>query len=180
MITLKQFFETVDYRITEGGDYQWKCFGDHAYYLSSWDGNPVDGCSANIVFDTKTQEVYSVEVCDYDLDRAYRLINPDYRFGYDDEASGNEYANQAWDDVEFTDLETDEDWLEKAHAILNGLKYDTRVQVPIDLDDGEVYTLMKIAHERDITLNSLVEEMLQQYIDQHRDRSPKKKKKRKD
>ncbi len=37
---------------------------------------------------------------------------------------------------------------------------DNRVDVPIELTDEQWYSLMKIAHERDITLNQLVEEIL--------------------
>jgi hypothetical protein len=37
---------------------------------------------------------------------------------------------------------------------------DNRVDVPIELTDKDWYTLMKIAHERDVTLNQLVEQIL--------------------
>jgi predicted DNA-binding ribbon-helix-helix protein len=37
---------------------------------------------------------------------------------------------------------------------------DNRVDVPIELTDEQWYSLMKMAHERDITLNQLVEEIL--------------------
>jgi predicted DNA-binding ribbon-helix-helix protein len=37
---------------------------------------------------------------------------------------------------------------------------DSRVDVPIELTDEQWYSLMKIAHERDITLNQLVEQIL--------------------
>ena len=80
MITLKEFMEVVDYRITEGSDYTWQCFGEEAkpYTLSAWNGNQ-DGWSFNITFDTRTQEVYMVESCDYKHQRAYRLINLDWQ-----------------------------------------------------------------------------------------------------
>jgi predicted DNA-binding ribbon-helix-helix protein len=37
---------------------------------------------------------------------------------------------------------------------------DNRVDVPIELTDQEWYTLMRRAHDRDITLNQLVQEIL--------------------
>ena len=37
---------------------------------------------------------------------------------------------------------------------------DNRADVPIELTDEQWYGLMKMAHERDITLNQLVEEIL--------------------
>ena len=43
-----------------------------------------------------------------------------------------------------------------------------KVDVDLDLDREEIYQLMCMAHERDITLNQLVEELLQQFIDKHK------------
>ncbi len=174
MITLKEFMEVVDYRVTEGSDYTWHCFGIDAnpYSLSAWN-NDYKGWSFNIVFDTKTQEVYIVEACDYKYNRAYRLFNPAWKDAYFKYAENHnsEYRDMAWDDVDFVDLETDEDWLAKAYAIVEGEDYDTRVQVPVDFSDEELFKYMKMAHERDITLNQLIEEALKSAIEDY-DRDP--------
>lgn len=166
--------EVVDYRVTEGSDYTWHCFGIDAnpYSLSAWN-NDYKGWSFNIVFDTKTQEVYIVEACDYKHNRAYRLFNPAWKDAYFKYAENHnsEYRDMAWDDVDFVDLETDEDWLAKAYAIVEGEDYDTRVQVPVDFSDEELFKYMKMAHERDITLNQLIEEALKSAIEDY-DRDP--------
>ena len=154
MITLKEWMELVDYRITEGGDYN--LYSHNAYALSSWNGEQ-DGYSMEVVFDTKTQVVYCVESCDYTNNRAYRLINPDYK--------AVENSTQAWDDTEWVDLEVDDDFIQKALAIKAGEDYDSRVSVPLDLEDELLFELMKLAHERDITLNQIVEEILQEVVD---------------
>lgn len=160
MLTVKEWMELVDYRITEGSDYCWKCFGDNTYCLSSWNGDH-DGYSFNIVFDTKTQVVYTVEVCDYARSRAYRMINPDYKDAHDQEADQhNVPANEAWDECNFVDLEDDDDFMQKALAIRDGVDYDTRVSVPLTVPDDVLFELMKRAHEQDITLNELVEDVL--------------------
>lgn len=164
MITLKEWMETVDYRITEGSDYGWQCYGLDAYQISSWNGiHGQGGWSANIVFDTKDQTVYEVEICDYSRDRAYRLINTDYKSAYNAESGQRgELGNQAWDDVDYTDLETDEDWLAKACAIVDGEEYDTRVTIPIDLPEEELMVLFKKAHDADMTFNNFVEKILRE------------------
>jgi len=166
MITLKQFMEVVEYRITEGSDYLWRCFGDNAYSLSSWNED-YDGHSLNLTFDTKTQEVYMADVCDYSRSRAYRLINPAYRDAYKAYARkhNEQYANQAWDDVNYIDLETTEDFMSKSRTIVEDRDYDLRVQVPLDLADDELFRLMTLAHERDITLNQMVEQILREVIE---------------
>jgi len=56
MITMKEWMELVGYKITEGSDYLWSCYGPNAYQLSSWNGiHGAGGYSFNIVFSTKTQ-----------------------------------------------------------------------------------------------------------------------------
>ena len=156
--------ETVDYKITEGSEYMWECYGDHAYRLDSWNQEQ-DGHSVSIVFDTQTHVVYEASAYDYKRNRAYRLINPDFKFGHDDEAQSRDVdADQAWDDVNYVDLETDEDFLTKARAIVSDEDYDTRVDVPIDLDRETLFGLMQMAHEQDITFNQLIENIIRQEI----------------
>jgi hypothetical protein len=155
MITLKEWMELVGYRITEGSEYYHDAY-DNAYNFSHWNGNH-DGHSLNIVFQLGTQTVYEVEVCDYYNSRAYRLINPDY--------VGRGQDTEAWDDVRWTDLEVDDDFMQKALAILQGTPYDTRVSVPVDLDNETFTELARQAHEQDITLNQLVENILRAEIE---------------
>ena len=42
-----------------------------------------------------------------------------------------------------------------------------RATVEVELDDHEWYELMKLAHQRDITLNQLVEQILREFILEH-------------
>jgi predicted DNA-binding ribbon-helix-helix protein len=44
---------------------------------------------------------------------------------------------------------------------------DGRTTIEVELDDHEWYQLMKLAHERDITLNQLVEQILRDFIQEH-------------
>ena len=39
--------------------------------------------------------------------------------------------------------------------------------VEINIDDADLFELMKLAHAKDITFNELVESMLQEYIDNY-------------
>jgi hypothetical protein len=165
MITLKEWMEVVGYRITEGSDYQWECYGADAHCLDSWNGDQ-DGHSLSIYFDTKTQEVYEVQAHDYKNNRAYRFINPDFAKKHKKEAKRRsvEYK-QAWDDVDYIDLETTADFLDKARAIEAEEDYDTRIEVPLTLDDDQLFDLMKLAHEADMSLNQYVELILKKAIE---------------
>jgi hypothetical protein len=44
---------------------------------------------------------------------------------------------------------------------------DNRSTIEIDLDHDLLFQLMLLAHEQDITLNQLVENILRQYIAEH-------------
>lgn len=187
MITLKEYLELIEYKIAEGSDYGWNCFGSNAHMISAWNGiHGTGGFSFNCVFDTNDQTVYEVEVCDYTNDRAYRMINPAYVDAHRTESTARDVlANQAWDDVDYIDLDVVDDFIQKALSIRDGEDYDTRVQMEVNFDDADLLAYMKIAHERDITFNELVEIALQEAIDQHRMLNDipfpaKKKKKKKD
>lgn len=163
--TLKNWMEVVEYKITEGSEFGWNCFGYNAYSLDYWSGDQA-GFGMSIVFDRKTQEVYEVQVCDYNEDTpaAYRYINPDYYQEYQKELKSRGVLDEAWEGVKWVDLEVFEDWVEKATAIRDGVDYDKRIVIPLDLGDAEFTMLAKLAHEADMTLNQYVEKIIEQEI----------------
>ena len=164
MITLKEWMEIVDYRITEGSDYCWHCYGNDVHMLDSWNGDQ-DGHSFTVIFDTKTQVVYEVQAHDYVHNRAYRMINPDFQKKNKKEAKKRDIdKNNAWDDVNYVDIEVDDDFIQKCLSIEAGEDYDTNVSVPLELEDDQLFELMRMAHEQDITLNKLVENILRDVI----------------
>ena len=121
--------------------------------FNSWNGEQ-DGFSLDIAFDPKdNQKVYLVEVNDFKNNRAYRMKD-----------STLDVDNQAWDDVNYIDLETNEDFIEKALAIKSGKEYDTRIKVPVEFTDEELLRYMKIAHDLDITFNELMQRSLREAI----------------
>jgi hypothetical protein len=166
MISMKEWMELVSYRITEGSDYCWDCYGPDAYMLDSWNGDQ-DGHSFTIIFDTKNQTVYEVQAHDYVHNRAYRMINEDFQKKMRKESKRrNTNKDEAWDNVDYVDLEVDDDFIQKCLAIRVGEDYDTRVSVPLELDDATMFQMMRMAHERDLTLNEFVEDILRHVIEE--------------
>jgi hypothetical protein len=157
MLTLRDFFELIEYRINEGSDYGWQCYGGHAHAIDCTD----DDYSLTVIFDRQDQTVYEVSVCDYQNDRAYRMINPEYQSQHRAEAAERDVdPDRAWDAVQYIDLEVDEDFVSKARAIIAGEAYDTRIEIPIDLPEAELLELFKLAHSRDMTFNDFVVEIV--------------------
>ena len=161
MLTLRDFFELIEYRIHEAADYGWQCYGSGAHTIDCVN----DDYSLSVVFDRDDQLVYEVTVCDYRNNRAYRMIDPGYQAAHRAEAQSRGInPDQAWDGVRFVDLEVDEDFVNKARAIIVGEAYDTRIEIPIDLPESELLELFKLAHSRDMTFNDFVEEILREKL----------------
>jgi hypothetical protein len=165
---LSQVNEITNHRITEGSEYGWNCY-PNARYLSY----ESEFAYVSVLYSTETQEIYEadvsikVEVWDEDQ-RPYRWLNPEYKDAMVAEAKKRKVKwRKAWDDVKWIDLEVEADFLEKAKAIFNGLDHDKRIQIPIDLEDNVMLKLCMEAHKRDITLNKMVEIILQEVIDKH-------------
>lgn len=160
---LKDVNESLNHQISGGSEYDWQCYGANARFLDYTSSYATSSC----VFDTLTQEIYEVHVEFTNSEkRPYRWLNPNTKQTMYDESAYREIdADQAWDDVKWIDLETEEDFLQKASAIFKGETFDTRVSVPLDLTDEELFAMMKLAHEKDITLNQLMVEIMQAVID---------------
>ena len=166
MTELKDFLETINYRITEGSDYMWSCYGTDAYSLDSWNGDQ-EGHSLTVTFDQKTQEVYEVQIHDYLHNRAYRMINPDYVTAHNTEAESRAtWMKEAWEGVDYIDLEVDDDWIQKALAVVAGEDYENTVSVPIDLPDDLLLEAAMNAHRQNITLNEYINNALREMMEE--------------
>lgn len=104
MITLKDFLEVANYRITEGSDYGWDCYGPNTYSLDSWNGDQ-DGFSLSVTFDTVTQEVYEVQAHNYRDNFALRCTNDKYAGArLAEAATRGADDSEAWDDCAYEEL----------------------------------------------------------------------------
>jgi hypothetical protein len=166
MITLKQWMEVIKYSLTDSSEYLWDCYGKNVRMM---DYDSADGkATSTIIFSTDlANTVFEVYVCENDTNRVYRLFHPDYKDAYLAEAIVRNVQDMAWDDIPFIDLETDEDFLEKMTAIVNGKPYDNRVSIRLNLSDEDLLILFMMAHEQDITFNQLIMNLMKKVIAEH-------------
>jgi len=164
MLNMQEWMALVNYKITEGSKYGWSCYGPNSYSLDSWDGKYGDcggGYSFSVIFSTKSQKVYEVNVCDYANNRAYRMINPKNVEKHRKEAeSRGSNLNEAYAGVEYVDLQVDDDFIQKGLAIISGEDYDTGILVSIDLPDDILLYAALEAHKRNITFNEYINMVL--------------------
>ena len=167
---LGQLNEALDHKITSGSEYCWTCWDDARYldYES-------DFAHVSAVYNTRTQNIYEVTISikpdAWSKDaRPYRWLNPLTKDAYVAEAEKlKNDPSIAWDGVKWIDLETEEDFLGKAKDMFNGDEWDSRIEIPLDLEDDLVLFLALEAHKREITLNKMVEVILQEVIDRHKE-----------
>jgi hypothetical protein len=161
-MNIKDFMEAIQYKVTGGSPYEWRCYGPDARFM---DCENLAYFSISMVFDSEDQTIYEIQAWDDVNNRQYRWINPEFIDALKDEtASRNMVFETSLDDNKFIDLEVDEDILEKITAIVNGKSYDTRVVIPLDLDNEELLKLMTYAHEADMTFNDYVAKMLTEEV----------------
>jgi hypothetical protein len=154
MIMLKEIMEAFDYKVSGGAEYLWKCFPNARYieFESEY-------AYVNILISTVNQTVYEAVVDIKTNDEiVYRWFNPEYIDAYK-----KEYASRSITmDLDYQDVIVFEDFLEKATAIFNGdSSFDTRISMPIDIEDDVFLILAKVAHEKDITFNQYIQELIE-------------------
>lgn len=162
MITLEQAINIGKYNVSGGSEYLWRCFGPDVRYL---DFN-VPGINKHygLLFDTKTQTVYRASVGDEHSN--YCIIHPEYIEAYEYEcASRGVEPYTAYDEECYTNLLAVDDFVEKASAIIEGREHDTRIMLELKLKDIELLALCLDAHSKDITLNQLMEQIIEAAIE---------------
>lgn len=181
-LTLADVNEVLNHQISEGSEYQWHCYGPNARYLDyTIDGIDV---TASVVHDVVTQEIYEATLCDAPNDLAYRWSNPDFYKAHAKEAKKRGIDSAvAWDDVKFQEVDVDQwiqlamefmdyaDSVEEENLIASMPTWNdeeiTGTDVQIDLPDNELLQLCLMAHDRDITLNEMVNNILREYIEEY-------------
>jgi hypothetical protein len=164
-ITIKEFMELIGYQIPESSEYGWKCFGQYARIMEIWNGDQ-NGYSISAVYDSLDNFMYQVSVCDYKNTTAYQWTHSEYRDAYMTECLTvlNEDVPYAWDDVKFTEIESKLEFFAVASNIIEteaSVEQDNSVYITLEnIPNEELFQLMMLAHERNITLNALIEEIL--------------------
>jgi hypothetical protein len=156
---IKQILDVLGYRFSVGSNYLWNCYGENTIYLDfkTVSGKPV----GSVLYDSETAEVYEVSVEVPKRPLAYRWFNPDFENDYRLEADAKGIpADIAWDDISYTDIDVEEDFLEKLQAIINEEEFDERIIVPLNLSEQEEMQLYRLAHEADMTVNDYINQLL--------------------
>lgn len=103
---LKKFLEAVKYKINDGFEYQWDCFGSNAFSVGIERSKKNQFIySSSCIFDTKTQDLYEITFWDYRNEKVFRSIKNSYLKKYKSECKKRNVSfSQAYDFVNYTDV----------------------------------------------------------------------------
>lgn len=159
---MEAFTKAIDFKITDGSEFLWKCFGPNARFLDSSD----DHFHVSAVFDTQTQQIYEISISEtYEGELRYRWIDLEYLDAYKEEAT---QRNIKWDefgeDLNWHMTDDFDDIIDKVAKIPKGEEYDPRVVLTLDLDDDVKEMLETAAALRGISIDQFVELALKEVI----------------
>jgi hypothetical protein len=163
---IDELLKVAKYQIIESTPYEWECFGSNVRFLDL--DTPASNMNVVCVFDTETEELYSLELYDYERGHFYRWIAEDKLDAVIAEHAEYDFDfTVAFDDQTYTDVIL-EDIVEKITHIYAGREYDTRIMVPVNLPDKSLDLLEEIAAAQAITLDELTDSILRDAIEQQK------------
>jgi hypothetical protein len=121
MVTIKKFINAISFKIDEGCEYLWECYGPDCRQLG-WI-KPDRSATAGIVYDIKSHVVYEMSVWDDKNNEVWRWIKPGFRKAHDSESWSRGFDPKvAIDKTKFQDLSPRPilDRLKKVHRRRNG------------------------------------------------------------
>jgi hypothetical protein len=80
LVTLKDYLNSVGYKITGGGEFGWNCYGENIFCIDSEKMNKAKNYtfSTDLTFNTKTFTVYEMNSWDYKKKIIYLWVHPRY------------------------------------------------------------------------------------------------------
>lgn len=110
-ITLQDYLDIIDYKICDGSNFEWKCYGPNSYIYTKTKYSPnAWDYELTIIFDTKDKTVYELEFSEYSTDLYAKWYNPVFKEAHMDEFKVKQELYGFSDDdvaVDFTDRTDD-------------------------------------------------------------------------
>ena len=94
-------------RVSGGSEYGWICYGPEARFMDFSDADRREVC--NVVFDSKTQLVYEVQIFVPGYDQCFAWWDPGHiEFHHNESLNRGHDPLVAYDDVKFTVVDSEE------------------------------------------------------------------------
>lgn len=158
MITTTQFLSLTDTDSQISIErFAMNCFGPAVYYSSE----DLADYSIHACLSKSLDRVFIAEICDYRNNRAYVILDRDWKQAYINES---ERVGVKWDDafegVKFVELETDDDFMKKAQAIVAGKPYSKKVDTVFSINAGLKSAIQQKANAAGSTVDLYIENII--------------------
>lgn len=167
-MNLSEIIKITNFKMNEENiPFLWNCFGKNARILDFNSNNL--SYSVSCVFDSETQKIYEVNICSSDS-KYYRWIDENFI-----EIVKKEYCDKnidfkkATDELNWIDLDNTEDVLRKVTQVIENGVCDEYVVINLDLEKDVIFNLSMLAHEKNITLNEMIVEILRKEMNKKND-----------
>jgi hypothetical protein len=152
MTRLESFFNTFDYKLTEAGKFGWTCWPNAWHYAADSEHGHISG-----IVNPLADIIYEVIVSNHKTGFSYRWLNPEFVGQFKSECLQRRIGfSEAGEGATYADTESLDDILAKAFAIYNGLKFDERLVINLDMSSADLLRLALAAHEQQVSLNDFI------------------------
>ena len=152
---IDELLKVAKYQIVESTPYEWECFGSNTRFIDL--ATPSSRMNIVSIFDTESEELYSLELYDYERGNFYRWIAEDKLDAVIAEHVERDFDfSVAFDDQTYTDVIL-EDIVEKICDVYVGREYNTEIVIPVNSINRALNILEEIAAADGITLDELID-----------------------
>lgn len=131
---LQDIITAAQFKIFEGSEYQWACYGSNARFLD-FQSN-FENVTASCIFDSQNQTIYEASL--YIGEKAYRWINPAFEQAMKDESFARNLDPRLFCDTSlFCDCEVPEDLIEKITDAFNTGTCTNDIVIPLLLTEEQ-------------------------------------------
>lgn len=130
IMQLQDIITAAQFKISEGSEYQWACYGENARFLDFQ--SDFEDVSASCVFDSQNQTVYEATL--YLAEKAYRWLNPEFAEAMRNESFERDIDPRVFlDEYHFSDCEVSEDLIEKITDAFETGTCTNDIVIPLNL-----------------------------------------------
>jgi hypothetical protein len=165
LMFVQDFLKLVNYRVTEGQNFGWDCYGKYAYSFTSEISEGGHDIAISCIFDLTTSVVYEFEVyLSGEDERAYRWISESHIDAYHQEAlKRGVSAEEAYEGMKFNNVDTSHEIYEIAETFCKGRIYEPNVEFTLNLPESMLDKLCELAWENSMTVDELIPSLVETY-----------------
>jgi len=170
MLMFKEILETANFNIVKGSNYTHGCYGPNSRIIRCTTAHGI----LDVVFDSDYQTVYEIFVMSMcDSNHSYKWIHPSYRHI---QQTSHHWVDAMMDQDAPSEINTWmlaltstpvtmwSDIIHQSQLIMNGFDTASQAVFELELNDDEFLKIAFEAHARDVTINTVMLEIIEKNL----------------